>query len=176
MTLTSFGVRGVVDDGGPRGMSQLSPRTVRTAQQFPAAEGVQSGPRCPLLDSSGAPEGSVHELSRRPLRPKVCHRRAPNVWVESNHAVRSSGRLPRTKTSTRLQIFHFPERSYQQFERKIRQGALAWTFVYDKYLSKGEIRLRDYYRSLSEGDDADWILDTRLRNYMSALYAQMDSE
>lgn len=125
---------------------------------------------------------SVNSLGK-PLPPKVCHRKAENVWVEDgNHSVRVAGHPLTAAESRSLRILHFPIRSYQQFERKIRQGTEAlyrntriapgvgqtWRFTYENYLSKS--RLRDYYDELSAASGVGYVIDTRLRDYMVGRY------
>jgi hypothetical protein len=59
------------------------------------------------------------------LPGKVCHRASPTVFVsQGNHGIRNvPGKLVTTQD---IQILHFPLRSYDQFERKIRFGGAAY--------------------------------------------------
>jgi len=60
----------------------------------------------------------------RPLPPKVIHRGDPAVEVHwGNHGV--VGDAAETLASDAIEIFHYPMRSYPQFERKIVSGARA---------------------------------------------------
>ena len=62
----------------------------------------------------------------RPLPAKVAHRARPDVVVaQGNHDVSSPSLGARCKASG-LTIFHFPYRSYAQFERKIANGGTAY--------------------------------------------------
>lgn len=61
-----------------------------------------------------------------PLGPKVAHRAHPAVVVhQGNHEV--SGLSGRTVAGSELEILHFPIRSRQQFENKIKNGGAAYT-------------------------------------------------
>ena len=128
---------------------------------------------------------SVNSLGQ-PLPPKVCHRAAENIWVsDGNHSVQLAGRTLATAESHDLQILHFPIRSYEQFERKIRQGTEAlyrnyriapgvgrtWRFLYENYLVKG--RLRAYYEEFCSASSTDYAVDTRLRDYFAAISPQV---
>lgn len=60
----------------------------------------------------------------QPLPPKVCHRAAAEATVtQGNHDVLGT-RLKRLRAQP-VVIFHYPLRSYPQFERKVRLGGAA---------------------------------------------------
>ena len=62
----------------------------------------------------------------QPLPAKVCHRGGAGLWVEDgNHAIRKAGQIVPAEPWRALEILHFPVRSLEQYERKIRQGATA---------------------------------------------------
>jgi hypothetical protein len=110
-----------------------------------------------------------------PLPPKVCHRGLSQISVDDgNHAVRHAGSVISAQAFHDIEILHFPVRSYQQFERKIRQGAEAllrnqriantsigstWRQLYKDHLLNGT--LDSYYLSLRPTDPA---LDALLQN------------
>ena len=62
----------------------------------------------------------------RPQPPKVCHRaRGDIVVAQGNHAVSAPGLGPLLNDG-RIEILHFPARSYAQFERKIAAGGAGY--------------------------------------------------
>lgn len=64
------------------------------------------------------------DLFGNPLPPKVCHRGDPDVTVAfGNHDVTGGGFEP--SPAQPITIFHYPVRSYAQFESKIRLGGAA---------------------------------------------------
>lgn len=96
-----------------------------------------------------------------PLPPKVCHRAAASITVsDGNHAVFLEGTPLPSQPHGGLEILHFPVRSYQQFARKIRDGAealarntrvapqvgLTWRRLYSEHLMAGT--LPAYYAGL----------------------------
>lgn len=124
----------------------------------------------------------------KPLPGKVCHVGNPRVRVsQGNHNV-SGDNLDKIARTTDLEILHFPLRSFEQFERKIKNGGRAyqnstgmpssvgstWRSLYAAYL-RGE--LRDYYlfQCIQEEDiaakikDGLVVQDFRLRDYMKSL-------
>jgi hypothetical protein len=120
-----------------------------------------------------------------PLPGKVCHRAMEDVLVAAgNHSVSFSGAKVDTFTSPGIEILHFPVRSYEQYERKIRQGSQAllsnskrldegatWIYVYEEFYLKG--CLTDYYESLVSSEEevrrrmdaGDLIVDERLATF-----------
>ena len=96
-----------------------------------------------------------------PLPPKVIHRAHPEVEIsDGNHSASIQGVPLPAPASDALEILHLPIRSYQQFERKIRQGAEAlernerldpgighsWRSLYRNHLQAGT--LAQYYDEL----------------------------
>ena len=130
---------------------------------------------------------SVNDLGE-PLPGKVCHRGHPMVEVDQgNHDARFSG-SERFDGAAPMEILHFPIRSLEQIERKIRSGGRAyelspeidpytghaWRYLYGE-LNRGG--LEAHFRSRAAGPEADTGLgatrrfecDTRLRDYLSGL-------
>jgi hypothetical protein len=69
---------------------------------------------------------SVNPEEGRPLQPKACHRGHPEVSVlQGNHDVDWPGRGA-TVADGHIEILHFPVRSYDQLERKILNGGVAY--------------------------------------------------
>ena len=97
----------------------------------------------------------------RPLPPKLIHRAHPYVEItDGNHGARVEGKPIAAIKDTSIEILHVPIRSYEQLERKIRQGAEAlernqrvsqdigdsWRKIYANHLRQGT--LPAYYDSL----------------------------
>ena len=97
----------------------------------------------------------------RPLPPKLIHRAHPEVEItDGNHGARVDGTPITTIENASIEILHVPIRSYNQLERKIRQGAEAlernkrvsqgigdsWRKIYANHLRRGT--LPAYYDSL----------------------------
>ena len=96
-----------------------------------------------------------------PLPGKVCHRAHAAMTVsDGNHGVFLDGDLLPSPAHPGIEILHFPVRSYDQFERKIRDGAealarntrvapevgLTWRRLYSEHLLNGT--LPQYYAGL----------------------------
>ena len=96
-----------------------------------------------------------------PLPPKLIHRAHPGVEItDGNHGARVDGKPIEAIKSTEIEILHVPIRSYEQLERKIRQGAEAlqrnkrvspgvgdsWRKIYANHLQQST--LPAYYDSL----------------------------
>jgi hypothetical protein len=132
---------------------------------------------------------SVNDLGEA-LAPKACHRATPTVTViQGNHDV-SGATGPLVETEEIL-IFHFPKRTYKQFERKIELGGAAygrntqlapgvgasWRALYETYKAG---RLREAYeQALVTPEDirqglhsGRFVQDTRLQAFLSRLRAQ----
>jgi len=130
-----------------------------------------------------------------PLPPKVGHRASPEVQVsQGNHSI-SHGTGLRVAEEPRLLIFHFPLRTYRQFERKIRSGGAAyernrqlpyeygitWRHLYRELLAG---RLPSYYESQMLGDaeirkglaEGRLLVDRRLHDYLLSLEPRIASE
>jgi hypothetical protein len=121
-----------------------------------------------------------------PLPSKICHRAYPDIEVkQGNHGVlRNQKVLPATKVP--ISIFHFPLRTYSQFENKIAKGGAAyarntslhkgightWRLLYNEYL-KGE--LYDYFneqilskQEIEQGlKEGKFVSDHRLREFVN---------
>jgi hypothetical protein len=132
---------------------------------------------------------SVH-ADGAPLGPKVAHRAHPKVWVsQGNHRVKAEGFGPVVSTS-RLEILHFPMRSYEQFQNKIVKGGRAyqrntdkalfgrhWRQLYAAYLAG---KLSEYYavnvitpEGVAKGlQQGRYIVDTRLRDRLNSVLAR----
>lgn len=120
------------------------------------------------------------------LPPKVAHRplRRPHVF-QGNHAVSDDGRSVPTEPLGGVSILHFPARTQDQLRNKIEKGGAA----YERNARFGQEvgnTWRRMYRACREGefedvaaahflgrDDLDdrsrWVLDHRLRDYLSRL-------
>lgn len=83
-------------------------------------------PRDPLQEMTLRRTRSLNAMGQ-PLPPKVAHRAHPQVEVaQGNHKVDAPG-LETVADDGRLEILHFPLRTYEQFERKVVQGGNAYT-------------------------------------------------
>jgi hypothetical protein len=121
-------------------------------------------------------------------QPKVAHRPLPGIVVApGNHSI-SPADLPTAPACGLLEIFHFPMRSYEQFERKVIQIGKGYEQVEDRAPSTGcdqlellaiqrEGGLREYYerhvvdeRSLRAGTQSEeLVIDRRLADFMREL-------
>jgi hypothetical protein len=124
------------------------------------------------------------------LETKVAHRPHPQVVVApGNHSIRGAD-LSAVPAREVLEIFHFPMRSYEQFERKVVQIGLGYEQLPDRsplvgcdQLALLEMhragKLRDYYDGLVLDRDAlerglqmgTIVVDRRLENFMRGLQA-----
>jgi Glycosyl transferase family 2 len=123
----------------------------------------------------------------RPLQPKVAHRAHPDVVVApGNHSI-SGGELLPVPTGELVEIFHFPMRSYEQFERKVIQTGTGYEKLENRGFEEGgdqlklleiyrENGLRAYYdQALLDGtqlrrglESGAIVLDRRLAEFMQA--------
>lgn len=123
-----------------------------------------------------------------PLLPKVCHRARPDVTVEQgNHKVTGSD-LARFEGPSPLVIFHFPLRTYNQFEKKIVNGGRAYRRNTELRPSAGRVwkqlyrlheqgKLPDYYArqqrspaAIAKGLEAgELVFDERLHLFLKSL-------
>ncbi len=133
-------------------------------------------------------EVSSLNLSGHALELKVAHRPHPDVVVApGNHSIRGA-ELPAVPVGEVLEIFHFPMRSYEQFERKVVQIGHGYEQLTDRsplvgcdQLALLELhragRLRDYYDGLLLEPDAlesalglgTIVVDRRLDDFMRDL-------
>ncbi len=123
-----------------------------------------------------------------PLPPKVCHRAAADIEVgQGNHRV-SSPSIGRAIDDGSVEVFHFPARSYPQFQRKVintgssyeANGRLPWNVgraqreLYRVYKEGG---LPGYYAGLvlekrtlaARLERGELVVDTRLRDFFRAM-------
>ena len=129
---------------------------------------------------------SVNALGR-PLPPKVCHRGHSEIEVSQGNHTASGLDLEVFEGPCPIVIFHFPLRSYKQFENKIVKGGRAyerntelgpstgdaWRNLYRLYQAGG---LHDYYQSrersaaeIEEGlQSGTLVRDDRLRRFLES--------
>lgn len=120
-----------------------------------------------------------------PLPPKICHRAADGVRVgQGNHKIVCHTEIKQEITQ-KLEILHFPLRTYRQFENKIAKGGAA--YAYNKKLGKNigatwrnlykiylKNRLSTYYQSQLATSEKlaqnlateEWLEDLRLRDFI----------
>jgi hypothetical protein len=124
----------------------------------------------------------------QPLPPKVCHRAHPDVVVEQgNHGITGCDLAPFHGASPLL-IFHFPLRTYGQFENKIINGGRAyqrntdlhpsaghaWRHLYQLY-EKGELPAYYAGQEMSPSDIESglragrYVVDDRLHRVLTSL-------
>ncbi len=130
----------------------------------------------------------------KPLPLKVAHRGSDSIVVhQGNHKV---SKIPMQNIiKNRIEILHFPVRTYGQFENKIVKGGAAyarntevpqytgktWRELYKSFLADGN--LMDFYtnsiydsdRLQSEIMNGNVIKDTRLDGFFSNLSANIPS-
>jgi hypothetical protein len=123
-------------------------------------------------------------------QPKIAHRPLANMVVApGNHSISPAG-LPAVPADGLLEIFHFPMRGYEQFERKVVQIGLGYERVLDRSPGVGRDqlellalqragRLREHYDGLVLDDEAlqrglqtgTIVSDRRLNDFMVGLPA-----
>jgi hypothetical protein len=120
-----------------------------------------------------------------PLEPKVAHRPHPEVVVAPGNHWITGAELRPVPTGELLEIFHFPMRSYDQFERKVIQIGIGYETLGYRSPDVGrdqlkllqvqrEDGLRDYYDNARLDDtalepglaDGSIVLDRRLEIFM----------
>jgi hypothetical protein len=126
--------------------------------------------------------------SGRPLQPKVAHRAHPDVVVAAgNHSI-SGAELRPVPGGELIEIFHFPMRSYDQFERKVIQTGVGYEKLEHRGFEEGsdqlkllqiyrENGLRKYYEDALIDDaarrrgveDGRIVLDRRLKDFIQTL-------
>jgi hypothetical protein len=152
------------------------------SRHFPPRPGGQGlfAERMTVRVSSSAPISDPTS----PYRPhaKVAHRGDPDVFVgRGGHAAHTRKFLPLPHWYA-AEVFHFPFRSLEQFERKGMRGAAmsGWTRLaqYDRVVQAREAgTLQDRYEALVVDDDTlargtvagSLVVDTRLRDALRAL-------
>ncbi|MGA2319524.1 MAG: glycosyltransferase family 2 protein [Solirubrobacteraceae bacterium] len=135
-------------------------------------------------------EASSFNLLGHPLESKVAHRPHREVVVATgSHSIRGV-EMSAVPAGEVLEIFHFPMRSYEQFERKVVQAGHALEQLPDRpplvgrdQLALLELhragKLRDYYdglvldrAALERGLQLDTIVvDRRLEDFMRRLHS-----
>ena len=96
-------------------------------------------------------EQASNTLSGKPLPPKVAHRAFPDIVVEQgNHGVWRNGTRLHSIAGP-LQIFHYPLRSYEQFENKIVKGGAAYEANTELGYQTGS-SWRELYKLWQEGE------------------------
>ncbi len=120
-----------------------------------------------------------------PLEPKVAHRAHADVLVApGNHSI-SGAELSPAPAGELLEVFHFPMRSYEQFERKVVQAGTGYEKLEHRSPEVGrdqlklltiyrEGALRQYYDDALLDDAAldcglaqgSIVLDRRLESFM----------
>ncbi len=140
-----------------------------------------------FLDTMDIRERDSLNLLGLPLLSKVFHRAYPNIEVgQGNHWVSLGGtHLPASNIDD-IVIFHFPIRTYKQFENKIKKGGEAyknntelpknygctWRQLYEKYLLG---QLKNYFDEkvltkeviMDRLHKGELIHDARLRQFFS---------
>lgn len=175
-------------------------RTLKSAlETVPAELGALLAHRCNFLPrpQDGQPfyermivrETNATNALGDPLPPKMCHRASPEVIVaQGNHTI-SGVEQKGVLDDGRIDILHFPLRSYRQFENKIVKGGRAyehntelsptvgrtWRHLYDLWL-KGELPAHYDAHTLDvigvqQGlVDGTVAYDTRLRDAFERIY------
>lgn len=135
-------------------------------------------------------EANSLNLPGAQLEAKVAHRAQSGVLVApGNHSLRGVD-LPTAPFSEVLEIFHFPMRSYEQFEHKVVQIGHGYEQLPDRSPTVGidqltllewhrTGKLRDYYEGLVLDQDAlerglqmgSIVVDRRLEDFMRGVHA-----
>jgi len=165
----------------------------------PSAYGVVSAPRLNFLPMRSLSTVFWREMVWRdvvsrngagePLPGKTAHRAAADVTIaHGNHWVESPSLGP-TEDRRRIEILHFPYRSFAQYATKIRNGGPAlernskagqdvfhvWRH---QYQLQREGQLERWYRGLPHGDDplvaemvsrGEVVRDVRLKRFMESV-------
>ncbi|MDO6746271.1 glycosyltransferase family 2 protein [Gilvimarinus sp. 1_MG-2023] len=131
---------------------------------------------------------SLNSLGR-PLPPKICHRGRPDVKInQGNHSFELHSQTPCVKQCNEILIFHFPQRGFNEFQKRVRQGGAAynrnnrlaknvgntWRKLY-QLEQRGE--LKNYFdgatfseEQITQGiSENTLIVDTRLSDYMQKM-------
>jgi hypothetical protein len=152
----------------------------------------------PASDRRGGPfyadmiyrERASLNLQGTPLETKRAHRPHPKVvMAPGNHAL-SGAQLRPSPVTDMLEIFHFPMRDYEQFERKVVQIGTGYEMLPDRSPGVGQDQLellavhrrgglRDYFDAavLDEEqcrqrlEEGSIVLDRRLESFMDAVAA-----
>lgn len=122
----------------------------------------------------------------KPLPPKVAHRANPNIVVkQGNHAV--TGNAGKTIKAGELEILHFPMRTIEQFENKIKKGGAAlqrnsklaptvahgWRILFEQYRQLGNLRSYCEKKQILMDEvkqgvkDGNLLIDRRLASFFA---------
>jgi hypothetical protein len=123
-----------------------------------------------------------------PLEPKVAHRPNASVVVAPGNHWISGAALRATPTGEMLEVFHFPMRSYDQFERKVVQTGVGYEKLAHRSpdVGRDQLKLLQVYREnglrryyddalLDENalqgavGDGRVVMDRRLAEFMNTL-------
>ena len=135
-------------------------------------------------------ETSSLNLSGHELEVKIAHRAHPDVVVApGNHSIRGAD-LSTVPVGEMLEIFHFPMRGYEQFERKVVQIGHGYEQLRDRSPMVGDDqlallelhragKLRDYYDGLVLDQVAlergvqmgTIVVDRRLEDFMRGVHS-----
>ncbi|MEA3444085.1 MAG: glycosyltransferase family 2 protein [Bacteroidota bacterium] len=130
---------------------------------------------------------SLNHLGK-PLPPKVCHRGFADVIVkQGNHGLVFPENANTIETGE-IEIFHFPMRSFAQFENKIKLGGAAygrntklnknvgncWRMLYNQQQKGGFndfVNAHTFSQSEIESklNNGDLTIDPRLRDYLISI-------
>jgi hypothetical protein len=121
-------------------------------------------------------------------QPKVAHRPLEGIVVAPGNHWLTPSDLPAVPLEGLLEIFHFPMRSYEQFERKVLQIGVGYELVDDRSAGVGQDQLQllelqrtgglaAHYEGLVLDESAlqsglragTIVADRRLRNFMREL-------
>jgi len=128
-------------------------------------------------------------MQGNPLPPKAAHRGNPDIEVfQGNHGVKEFPNIKKIKGD--LSIFHYPIRTYEQFEKKIEKGGAAyqrnqelnkgigstWRTLYKELLENGHLMNSFNNAAYSEHDISKDLslgklcIDKRLKEYIDNIY------
>ncbi len=134
---------------------------------------------------------SMNVSTGRRIAPKCCHRADPEISVSMGNHIAHGPNIGPITDRVPLEVLHVPERSYEQYRRKIENGGASlaanerlsveagkhWRDDYDDLLSG---RLAEVFRKrqldpdeICDGlSDGRLIYDTRLRDRLHGLVPQ----
>jgi glycosyltransferase involved in cell wall biosynthesis len=115
----------------------------------------------------------------KPLPPKLAHRAHTDIVVDQgNHRIKGPN-LGERLDDGKVEILHFPMRSYAQFENKIVKGGRAyarnrdlpertgrtWRRLYETW-EQGALREHYDQQVVADGGPEDLVEDARLRDFL----------
>jgi hypothetical protein len=199
LALTKYGADWVINNDADEFWWPERGTLKETLEAIPDEFGIVVAPRSNALPPTSGTAASIEHMRMRwvdslnplgqPLPPKVCHRGHPSITVaQGNHSV--EGVDFETYPGEPVMVFHFPFRSYKQFEQKVANGGAAYARNDELPAYTGAAK-RMLYDLMREGklpawyanqvlDDAETaealrdgrvILDDRLATYLSELRA-----